>query len=171
MAGFHKNARAQRLNNRATYWLTRLVAPITLILGLSMIYERGVALFTFERTEGVIIGARYDDSSYSRLDATRVSSHVRFTDMQGQEHVFFSVYSTAKSDDIGQTVPVLYNPDFPGEAVIPDFWDFYVQPIIISLMSILLWWFGTLARTFVPPTLKPEDVLGPDGAFGDDNKR
>jgi|OM-RGC.v1.020131148 Protein of unknown function (DUF3592). len=159
---YHKSPKAQRLNNKITYVACRIAAPIIFLIGAAMVADRYEKLTTWEFAIGAIIGADHRDPGYSKTQTPLVSSNVRFQTADGREVIFDSTYSTTKSDEVGQTVSVRYDPQRPGNAVIVDFWDFWAQPPIIIALSVLLWFLGTAARTFVPPGLKAEDVLGAD---------
>lgn len=166
---YHKNPRAQRLNNRIAYVACRIGAPILFLIGAVLAADRYEMLTTREAATGTIIGADYRDPGYSKTRTPLVSSKVRFQTADGREVVFDSIYSTAKSDEVGRTVSVRYDPRLPENAVIVDFWDFWAMPPFVIAMSVLLWFLGTAARTFVPPGLKPEDVLGADFSPKDNN--
>lgn len=160
---YHKDPKKQRINNVVAFWMTRICAPLILLVGLAMAGQRLTVLTSYESATGTIVGAAYDDSGYSHIDAVRVSSKVRFTDATGENHAFDSDFSTTKSDEIGRTVTVRYDPARPGDAVIVDFWDFWFKPVFIVACAVLLWLFGSRARTFVPPGMDPKDVLDDPG--------
>jgi hypothetical protein len=161
---YHKSPKAQRINNRIAYVACRIGAPILFLVGAVQMADRFEILTTRDAATGTIVGADYRDPGYSKSGAPLISSKVRFQTADGQEVVFDSGYSTAKSDEIGRTVSVRYDPDRPENAVIVDFLDFWVTPLFVLGIAVMLWFMGSAARSFVPPGMNSEDVLGTDAA-------
>jgi len=160
---YHRTPEAQRINNRIAHLACRIAAPIFFLVGAVQAADRFETLTTREAATGTIVGAGNRDPGYSRTGTPLVSSKVRFETADGREVVFDSDFSQAKSDEIGRTVSFRYDPRSPENAVIVDFWDFWATPPIVMALSVLLWFLGTAARGFVPPGMKPEDVLRGDG--------
>lgn len=169
MVRYHKNPKAQRINNCVAHVTARLAAPVFLLIGVFQAYDRIETLVTFDKTIGTIVDAEYRDPGYSRSGTTLVSSKVRFKTADGRWVLIESAYSTTKSDEIGRTVAIRYDPTNPESAVIMDFWDFWILPPLMFFCSTVLWILGTHAKNFVPPGMHPKDLIGPSNHSADGN--
>lgn len=148
---YHRNPRLQKINNKITYILSRILAPLVIIYSATLFYDRYEILRYFERTEGKIVSENYETAKFSKSGVASVSFKIEFNDRDAQKRFFYTAYSQVQSDRIGETVDVLYDPTNPDRALFPDLLGFYITPLLALLIGIFMWWWGGIALTFKSP--------------------
>jgi Protein of unknown function (DUF3592) len=119
---------------RLLYWLPRLFAGIGLLL-LAVAAVTTILTFRFvadsERADGTVVDLR---ESYDPEDnTTSYYPVVRFETADGRQIRFESDAST--SDDVGDTVEVLYDPDDPEDAKLAGFFNLWGLSLIFGALG------------------------------------
>lgn len=62
---------------------------------------------------------------------------IRYKDQQGQNHFIRTFISSNEGDyQVGEPMPVLYNPQNPTQASIGTFWEIYLGCILVAILSL-----------------------------------
>jgi Protein of unknown function (DUF3592) len=119
---------------RLLYWIPRLFAGIGVVL---LAVTAVTAFFTLrfvtgsERADGTVVDLH--ESYDSEEDRTSYYPIVRFETADGRQIRFESDVST--SDDVGDTVEVLYDPDDPEDAKLAGFFNLWGLPLIAGALG------------------------------------
>lgn len=148
---YHRNPTLQKINNKITYILSRIVSPVVVIYAAMLFYDRYEILRYFDKADGRIIGANYDTPPFSKTGKVTISSVIEFTDQNFQRRIIHTRYSQTQSDEIDKSVAILYDPQNPDRAVVPDVLDFYLMPFLCLFIGLFMWWWGGLALNFKSP--------------------
>lgn len=107
---------------------------IFLLVGLAMLAGSYHATTQYVKTNGQIVDAKEEED----LDDGRIfyAPIVDFTTPDQKTHRFTSSVSTKTEPVMGETVPVLYNPTDPDDAVIENRFDMYGLPGILTAFGI-----------------------------------
>lgn len=110
------------------------------------------AIFFFEKTTGMVQTSDYVPPSLSR-DASSPASQVGtythqvfFQALDGKTYqVFTRVKSNPPSLEVGESVPVYYNPANPFKALIGGFVELWFPPLALGFFVVIFFvlWFGT----------------------------
>jgi hypothetical protein len=119
---------------RLLYWVPRLFAGIGVLL-LAVAAVTAFLTFRFvagsERADGTVVDLR--ESYDSEDDTTSYYPVVRFETTEGRPVRFESDVST--SDDVGDTVDVLYDPDDPNDAKLAGFFNLWFLSLIFGALG------------------------------------
>ncbi|MDP3976258.1 MAG: DUF3592 domain-containing protein [bacterium] len=124
----------------------RLPCIIMIIVGLLMMGGAGYFILQtiqFIRVSVTTTGVVTDIQSYRGNDDTTYSSIVTFAPKRGEEITFTQSSSSSWIPyNIGDTVPVRYNPENPKDAEINSFTDLWMIPLILFIMGAVIFGVG-----------------------------
>src|SRR5688572_18184613 len=111
----------------------------SIILGLAGVVMLGIAWFTWKNTKQFISSARQVQGTVIRMvtDIEGASAPVfKFTAHNGDViEVQDKIYTTPAGYEVGQTVQILYDPQYPDQARVNKSGNLYFTPMLLGGMG------------------------------------
>lgn len=114
-----------------------LIGVPALIVGIVFSAESLWGQISQVRTEGRIVGFETYRGPMTSGDGNAEIPVVEFSPSNGDPVRFTAVSETATELRVGDLVPVRYDPNRPGDAVIDEFWNNWLLPLIGLSFGIL----------------------------------
>lgn len=118
-------------------------AALSAIGTVAWVASRVMFLADAERTTGTVVALREDQrkpvSTFEEPEGVTFTPIVTFRDERGREHRFASAGgSNPPSQDVGEQVEVVYDPDDPADAELAGFWSLWLGPLLLGTLTLAM---------------------------------